>query len=103
MRYGMNLLLWSDTLTDEALPLLDEAVKIFRDGKDTSHRDYPRLLLSLARANWGLGIYKAADEAYGEAIPLLEKQLGAGHPGVAAARRQQKELQERARGERNRK
>jgi D-psicose/D-tagatose/L-ribulose 3-epimerase len=23
MRYGMNLLLWSDTLTDEALPLLD--------------------------------------------------------------------------------
>ncbi len=24
MRYGMNLLLWADTLTDEALPLLDQ-------------------------------------------------------------------------------
>ena len=24
MRYGMNLLLWTDTLSDEALPLLDD-------------------------------------------------------------------------------
>ncbi len=86
----------------EAKPLLEDAVKIFRDGKATDHRDYPRLLLSLARANWGLGLYKAADDAYSEAIQLLEKQLGAGHTSVAAARRQQKELQERARGERSR-
>ena len=28
MRYGMNLLLWADTLTDEALPLLDEIKEI---------------------------------------------------------------------------
>ena len=28
MRYGMNLLLWTDTLTDEALPLLDEIKEI---------------------------------------------------------------------------
>ncbi len=28
MRYGMNLLLWSDTLTDEALPLLDQIKEI---------------------------------------------------------------------------
>ena len=28
MRYGMNLLLWTDTLTDEALPLLDEIKQI---------------------------------------------------------------------------
>lgn len=83
--------------------MLDEAAKIFRDGKATDHRDYPRLLLSVARANWGLGLYKAADEAYGEAIPLLVKQLGVGHSSVDAARRQQKELQERARGERSRK
>lgn len=86
----------------EAKPLLEEAAKIFRDGKATDHRDYPRLLLSLARANWGLGLYKAADEAYSEAIPLLEKQPGAGHSSVTAARRQQKELRERARGERSR-
>jgi D-psicose/D-tagatose/L-ribulose 3-epimerase len=28
MRYGMNLLLWADTLSDEALPLLDEIKEI---------------------------------------------------------------------------
>ena len=28
MRYGINLLLWADTLTDEALPLLDDAREI---------------------------------------------------------------------------
>ncbi len=28
MRYGMNLLLWSDTLSDEALPLLDQIKEI---------------------------------------------------------------------------
>ena len=28
MRYGMNLLLWTDTLTDEALPLLDQIKEI---------------------------------------------------------------------------
>ena len=28
MRYGMNLLMWADTLTDEALPLLDEIKEI---------------------------------------------------------------------------
>jgi D-psicose/D-tagatose/L-ribulose 3-epimerase len=28
MRYGMNLLLWADTLTDEALPLLDQIKEI---------------------------------------------------------------------------
>ena len=28
MRYGMNLLLWADTLTDEALPLLDQIKQI---------------------------------------------------------------------------
>ena len=28
MRFGMNLLLWSDTLTDEALPLLDQIKEI---------------------------------------------------------------------------
>ena len=28
MRYGMNLLLWADTLTDAALPLLDEIKEI---------------------------------------------------------------------------
>ena len=26
MRFGMNLLMWTDTLTDEMLPLLDETV-----------------------------------------------------------------------------
>ncbi len=28
MRYGMNLLLWSDVLTDEALPLLEQIREI---------------------------------------------------------------------------
>jgi len=28
MRYGLNLLLWTDTLTDETLPLLDEIKKL---------------------------------------------------------------------------
>ena len=28
MRYGMNLLMWTDTLGDEALPLLDEMKEI---------------------------------------------------------------------------
>src|SRR3990172_5239624 len=28
MRYGMNLLLWADTLSDEALPLLDQIKEI---------------------------------------------------------------------------
>ena len=28
MRYGMNLLMWADTLTDSVLPLLDEIKQI---------------------------------------------------------------------------
>ena len=31
MRYGMNLLLWADTLTDEALPLLDQIKQLGYD------------------------------------------------------------------------
>ena len=35
MRYGMNLLLWADVLSDEGLPLLDEIKEI---GFDVARR-----------------------------------------------------------------
>jgi D-psicose/D-tagatose/L-ribulose 3-epimerase len=49
MRYGMNLLLWADTLTDEALPLLDEVKQIGFDAVEL-----PIFEIDVAKyAKWG--------------------------------------------------
>ena len=40
MQYGMNLLLWTDTLTDEALPLLEEIKQIGFDAVELPIFEY---------------------------------------------------------------
>ena len=55
MRYGLNLLLWTDALTDEALPLLDEIKEIGYDAVEL-----PVFELDVDKyAKWG----KRLDEA----------------------------------------
>jgi D-psicose/D-tagatose/L-ribulose 3-epimerase len=49
MQYGMNLLMWADTLTDEALPLLDQIKKIGFDAVEL-----PVFEVDVAKyARWG--------------------------------------------------
>jgi len=88
MRYGMNLLLWTDTLDDHSLPLLDELKEIGFDAVEL-----PMFDLDLANsAKWGkrlddLGLARSATSVRGAAENPMSPDPAIRRAGIEANKR----------------
>ena len=51
MRFGMNLLMWTDTVTDEVLPLLDQLKEIGYDAVEIPGKLYGGLIHAANQGN----------------------------------------------------
>lgn len=85
MRFGLNLLLWTDTLSDEALPLLDEVKKIGYDAVELPLFD----LDPIRFAKWGkhldnAGLARTACTVRGEAENPISADPAIRRKGVEA-------------------
>jgi D-psicose/D-tagatose/L-ribulose 3-epimerase len=89
MRFGMNLLMWTDTLTDEMLPLLDELKQIGFDTIEIPAFDLDNLD---NYAKWGkrfdeLGLSRTGTAVRGPAENPISPDPGVRRKGIDANKR----------------
>jgi len=68
---------------DEAIPLVERALKTREAILGPDHRDVAAALNTLAVIYWNKSAYAKAEPLYQRALTIMEKEFGQEHPGVA--------------------
>jgi len=85
MMNTMGAVYYSLGLYDEALPLLESALRLRREHLDPDHVEVAESLNSLAELFFAKGAYDAAEPLLRETLDMRRRLLGDQHPDVAAS------------------